>query len=78
MKGESEQVSVAKREKPLLEVEGLKQHFPVRGGVFGRKVGSVKAVDGISLKIGRGETLGRKWVRKVDFRKVDRTFTEPD
>ena len=41
-----------------MEVEGLKQHFPVRGGVFGRKVGSVKAVDGISLKIGRGETLG--------------------
>ena len=54
----SEEVSKLKKEKPLLEVSDLKQYFPVRGGVFGKKVGDVKAVDGISLTIGKGETLG--------------------
>ena len=42
----------------LLEVEDLRKYFPVRGGVFGRKVGEVKAVDGISFSIKKGETLG--------------------
>ena len=42
----------------LLEVEDLRKYFPVRGGVFGRKVGEVKAVDGISFSIQKGETLG--------------------
>jgi len=42
----------------LLRVENLKMHFPVRGGVLYRKVGDVKAVDGISFSIGKGETLG--------------------
>ncbi len=42
----------------LLEVEDLKKYFPVRGGVFGKKVGEVKAVDGISFSIQKGETLG--------------------
>ena len=54
----SEQVPKSKKDKPLLEVSNLKQYFPVRGGVFGQKVGDVKAVDGISLTIGKGETLG--------------------
>ncbi len=45
-------------ESTLLEVEDLKMHFPVRGGVFSRQVGAVRAVDGVSLSIGRGETLG--------------------
>lgn len=54
----SEQTEVLKKDKPLLEVSNLKQYFPVRGGVFGKKVGDVKAVDGISLTIGKGETLG--------------------
>lgn len=42
----------------LLEVNDLKMHFPVRGGILSKQVGAVKAVDGVSLKIGKGETLG--------------------
>jgi oligopeptide/dipeptide ABC transporter ATP-binding protein len=43
---------------PLLEVEGLTKHFPVRGGFFGRARGAVRAVDGVSLTVTQGETLG--------------------
>jgi oligopeptide transport system ATP-binding protein len=43
---------------PILEVEDLAKHYPVRRGiVFGRSVGTVRAVDGISFQLGRGETL---------------------
>jgi len=42
----------------LLEVKNLKMHFPVLGGVFRRRVGSVYAVDDISLSIKPGETVG--------------------
>ena len=44
--------------KYLLEVKNLKMHFPIRGGVFRRQVGKVYAVDGISLRVRPGETLG--------------------
>lgn len=44
--------------EPILEIEDLKMHFPVKGGVFLRPVGSAKAVDGVSLKVFQGETLG--------------------
>jgi oligopeptide transport system ATP-binding protein len=45
--------------KPLLEVNGLRMYFPVTEGVLiGRKVGEVKAVDGIDFTICRGETMG--------------------
>ena len=44
--------------KPLLSVENLKMHFPVKGGVFLRSVASCKAVDGVSLTVHEGETLG--------------------
>jgi peptide/nickel transport system ATP-binding protein len=44
--------------EPLLQVRGLKTHFPVRGGVLGRVRGTVKAVDGVSFDVRRGETLG--------------------
>jgi oligopeptide/dipeptide ABC transporter ATP-binding protein len=43
---------------PILEVEGLKKYYPVRGGVFGAKIGDVRAVDGVSLTLRAGETLG--------------------
>ena len=42
----------------ILEVKDLKQYFPIRGGVLQRTVGWVKAVDGVSLNVKRGETLG--------------------
>jgi len=42
----------------LLEIKGLKKYFPVRGGFLKGSRGLVKAVDGVSLKVGRGETLG--------------------
>lgn len=42
----------------LIEVQNLKKYYPVSGGVFGRKIGQVKAVDGVSFTIKRGETLG--------------------
>ncbi|HSG91301.1 MAG TPA: oligopeptide/dipeptide ABC transporter ATP-binding protein [Pseudomonadales bacterium] len=43
---------------PLLEVRDLRTHFPVRGGVLLRATATNKAVDGVSLTIGTGETLG--------------------
>jgi oligopeptide/dipeptide ABC transporter ATP-binding protein len=42
----------------LLEVEHLKMHFPVLGGVFRRQIGKVHAVDDVSFKIKPGETVG--------------------
>ena len=42
----------------ILRVEELKKYFPIRRGVFQRHVGDVKAVDGISFEVYRGETLG--------------------
>ncbi|MDM8551162.1 dipeptide ABC transporter ATP-binding protein [Desulfobacterales bacterium HSG2] len=41
-----------------LEVRNLKMHFPIYGGVLWRRIGTVYAVDGISLKVRTGETLG--------------------
>jgi peptide/nickel transport system ATP-binding protein len=44
-------------DSPLLEVDGLKVHFPIRKGVFRRVAGYVKAVDGVSLSVKAGQTL---------------------
>jgi oligopeptide transport system ATP-binding protein len=43
---------------PILEVQDLKKHFPIRRGLFARQVGAIKAVDGISFDIHKGETFG--------------------
>ncbi|MBC7980983.1 MAG: ATP-binding cassette domain-containing protein [Armatimonadetes bacterium] len=43
---------------PMLKAEDLRVHFPVRSGVFLTQTGAVKAVDGVSLELGVGETLG--------------------
>jgi oligopeptide/dipeptide ABC transporter ATP-binding protein len=42
----------------LVDVKGLKVHFPIKGGLLGRTVAKVKAVDGVDLFIRKGETLG--------------------
>jgi oligopeptide transport system ATP-binding protein len=42
----------------LIEVRDLYQHFPIRRGVLRRQVGAIRAVDGVSLEIRRGETVG--------------------
>ena len=45
------------RDEPILKVDGLSRYFPVRNA-FGMKVGSVRALDGVSFEVRAGETLG--------------------
>ena len=45
-------------EQPLLEVQDLQVHFPIRRGLLRRQVGAVRAVDGVSFGVREGETLG--------------------
>ncbi|WP_042143290.1 ABC transporter ATP-binding protein [Paucisalibacillus sp. EB02] len=45
-------------QRPILEVSHLKKYFDVRGGIFGKKVGEVKAVDDVSFTVHEGEILG--------------------
>ncbi len=42
----------------ILEVSHLKKYYPIKGGMFGRVVGNVKAVDDVSFSIKRGTTMG--------------------
>ncbi len=42
----------------ILEVTDLKKYFPIRQGVFRRQVGEIKAVDGVTFELHKGETLG--------------------
>lgn len=47
-----------KENTPLLEVNNLSVHFPIKGGIFGRTIDNFKAVDDVSFKLRRGMTLG--------------------
>jgi oligopeptide/dipeptide ABC transporter ATP-binding protein len=73
--------------EPLLSVRNLKKHFPIKKGVFGRAVGAVRAVDGVSFDVFPGETLslvgesgcgksttGRAILRLIDPTSGDVTF----
>ncbi|ARK32197.1 ABC transporter ATP-binding protein [Halalkalibacter krulwichiae] len=51
-------VTLDKKNEVLLEVKGLKKYFPIKKGFFQRTIGNVKAVDGISFAIKKGETFG--------------------
>jgi oligopeptide transport system ATP-binding protein len=42
----------------LMNVRNLKKTFPIRGGIFGKKVGEIRAVDDVSFTVEKGETLG--------------------
>ncbi|MBE9607129.1 ATP-binding cassette domain-containing protein [Acetobacteraceae bacterium H6797] len=44
--------------QPLLTVNALRKHFPIRGGLLGRVSAHVRAVDGVSFTVAKGETLG--------------------
>ncbi|GGA63311.1 ABC transporter ATP-binding protein [Ornithinibacillus halotolerans] len=44
-------------QKEILKVTDLKQHFPIKGGIFGRTINHVKAVDGVSFTVYEGETV---------------------
>ena len=47
-----------KQNNIILKVSNLKKHFPIKKGLLSKVVGHVRAVDGVSFEIGRGETLG--------------------
>ncbi|WP_134681063.1 ABC transporter ATP-binding protein [Paracoccus ravus] len=44
--------------QPLVTCRDLRKHFPVKGGILGRQVATVHAVDGVSFEVRKGETLG--------------------
>ena len=53
----SQKIKTATESKKLLELQNLKVHFPIKKGIFQRTVGYVKAVDGVTLTIEKGQTL---------------------
>ena len=71
-------------ERPLLEVNVLTKHFPLRSPLLGRTVGVVHAVDGATFSIRRGETLslvgesgcGKSTVGRMILRLIDPTAGE--
>ncbi|UCH20074.1 MAG: dipeptide ABC transporter ATP-binding protein [Deltaproteobacteria bacterium] len=64
----------------LLEAKNVVKYYPIRGGVFFKQVAAVKAVDGVSLNIRRGETLGlvgESGCGKTTFGRVILRLEEP-
>ena len=52
-------MAASRTDEPVLEVRGLVKHFPLTKGIlFKKQIGAVRAVDGIDLKLYKGETLG--------------------
>ncbi len=54
----TERKESSKKADPILEVKNLKTYYPIYGGLFKRKIGEVKAVDGVSFKLYKRKTLG--------------------
>jgi oligopeptide transport system ATP-binding protein len=52
------EIPTLKPSRNLLEVKDLKIHYPLLGGILKRRIGAVKAVDGVSFKVDMGETVG--------------------
>ena len=67
--------------RPVIEVRDLKKHFPITRGLLARRVGAVKAVDGVSFSVSPGETLcvvgesgcGKSTVGRLILRLLDPT-----
>ena len=57
-KAQASSTTIQQQNEVLLRIENLQMHFPVRQGIMQRQVGAVKAVDGLTFTIQRGETLG--------------------
>ncbi len=55
---EEKNITSAAEKDYILEVNGLKQHFPIQKNLMGKVLRSLKAVDGVSFKLERGKTLG--------------------
>lgn len=49
---------IKKKHEPIIIVEELKTYYPIIGGLFKRKIGEVKAVDGVTFNLNKNETLG--------------------
>ena len=49
---------VKRNNTPLIRVENMKKYYPVKGGIITHTTGYVKAVDGVSFSVMRGQTLG--------------------
>ena len=57
-KAQASSTTIRQQSEVLLRIENLQMHFPVKKGIMQRQVGAVKAVDGLTFTIQRGETLG--------------------